>query len=48
MEPELATDLAWFPITELPSPMIPHHISGLDAILRGVGYTEIDIEDSSL
>ena len=34
IEPDLASDLAWFPITELPSPMIPHHISGLDAILH--------------
>ncbi len=32
MEPDLATDLAWFPITELPSPMIPIHTRALRAI----------------
>jgi 8-oxo-dGTP diphosphatase len=32
LEPDLATDLAWFPITELPSPMIPVHIRALEAI----------------
>jgi 8-oxo-dGTP pyrophosphatase MutT (NUDIX family) len=35
LEPELATDLAWFSITELPSPMIPVHIAGLRAIEEG-------------
>jgi 8-oxo-dGTP pyrophosphatase MutT (NUDIX family) len=25
LEPRLATDMAWFPIAELPEPMIPHH-----------------------
>lgn len=32
LESDLATDLAWFPITELPSPMIPIHQAALDAI----------------
>jgi 8-oxo-dGTP diphosphatase len=43
LEPELATDLAWFPITELPSPMIPVHQAALDAIENGIGYLEIDM-----
>jgi 8-oxo-dGTP diphosphatase len=43
IEKDLASDLAWFPIDELPEPMIPHHISWLEAILHGVGYREIDI-----
>ena len=34
LEPELATDLAWFAITDLPSPMIPIHQAALDAIER--------------
>ena len=47
-EPDLASDLAWFPITELPSPMVPHHITGLTAILSGLGYSEVSTIDSSL
>ncbi len=43
MEADLATDLAWFPISELPEPMIPHHRSWLEAIMHWVSYTEIDI-----
>jgi 8-oxo-dGTP diphosphatase len=43
IEPDLATDLAWFPIAELPEPMIPHHKTGLEAILTWIAYTEIDI-----
>ena len=43
MEPALASDLAWFPISELPEPMIPHHKTGLEAILKKIGYTEIDM-----
>ena len=43
IEPDLATDLAWFSIDDLPEPMIPHHKTGLEAILQGVAYTEIDI-----
>ncbi len=43
IERELATDLAWFPISELPEPMIPHHRTWLEAILKWIGYTEIDI-----
>lgn len=43
IEPDLATDLAWFSIDDLPEPMIPHHKTGLEAILHGVAYTEIDI-----
>lgn len=43
LEPSLATDLAWFPVTDLPEPMIPHHKTGLEAILNWIGYTEIDI-----
>ena len=34
LESDLASDLAWFPITELPSPMIPVHRAALDAIER--------------
>ena len=48
IEPDLASDLAWFPITELPHPMVPHHITGLSAILARVGYSEVDMVDSSL
>ena len=48
IEPDLASDLAWFPITELPHPMIPHHMSGLDAILHSIWYSEVDMMDSSL
>ncbi len=48
IEPDLASDLAWFSINDLPTPMIPHHISGLNAILTGVGYNEVDMMDSSL
>ncbi len=43
LEPELATDLAWFAITDLPSPMIPIHRAALDAIENGVSYIEIDM-----
>lgn len=42
LEPTLATDLAWFPIDDLPEPMIPHHKTGLEAILKKINYTEID------
>ena len=42
LESDLATDLAWFPITELPSPMIPIHQAALDAIEKWIGYIEID------
>ena len=41
-EPDLATDLAWFPIFALPSPFIPHHKIALDAILANISYQEID------
>ena len=41
-ETDLATDLAWFPIEELPEPMVPHHTVWLESILKWIGYTEID------
>lgn len=41
LEPELATDLAWFPITELPSPMTPVHTRALEAIEAWEGYVEM-------
>lgn len=43
IEPDLATDLAWFAIDDLPEPMIPHHKTGLEAILHWIAYNEIDI-----
>lgn len=43
IEPDLATDLAWFAIDDLPEPMIPHHKTWLEAILKWVAYNEIDI-----
>ena len=43
IETDLATDLAWFPISELPEPMIPHHKTGLEAIMNWMAYSEIDI-----
>ncbi len=42
LESDLATDLAWFPITELPSPIIPIHQAALDAIEKRIGYIEVD------
>ena len=42
LESDLATDLAWFPITELPSPIIPIHRAALDAIEKRIGYIEVD------
>ncbi len=48
IEPELASDMAWFSIDELPHPMIPHHITGLKAILHGVSYSEVNIVDYGL
>jgi 8-oxo-dGTP diphosphatase len=43
LEKNLATDLAWFPVTDLPKPMIPHHKTGLNAILKKIAYTEVDL-----
>ena len=43
LESDLATDLAWFPVTELPFPMIPVHKAALAAIENGIGYIEIDM-----
>ena len=43
LEPNLATDLAWFPIDTLPEPMIPHHKIGLQAIIEKIGYVEVDV-----
>ncbi len=43
LETHLATDLAWFPITELPEPMVPQHKVGLKAILDHIGYVEMDM-----
>ena len=48
IEPDLASDMAWFPITELPYPMIPHHVTGLEAILHEIGYSEVNIVDYGL
>ncbi len=41
LEPDLATDLAWFPITELPSPIIPNNVIALQALESWVGYVEM-------
>ena len=43
LEANLATDLAWFSIDDLPEPMIPHHKTWLNAILKKIPYTEIDL-----
>lgn len=42
LEPDLATDLAWFPITELPSPIIPNNLTALQALEEWVSYVEIE------
>ena len=33
LEPDLADEIGWFPISELPEPMIPHHKIALEALL---------------
>ena len=43
LEPNLIDDIAWFPIAELPEPMIPHHKIALESLLAWKGYTEFDI-----
>jgi ADP-ribose pyrophosphatase YjhB (NUDIX family) len=43
LEPHLIDDMAWFPITELPEPMIPSHKIWLDALKRGIAYSELDV-----
>src|SRR5262245_28207344 len=35
MEPEKASDLGWFPISALPSPMVPHEALVLGALAAG-------------
>lgn len=43
LEPNMIDDIAWFPITELPEPFIPHHRVWLESLLAGIPYTEFDI-----
>ncbi len=48
LEKNLATDMAWFPISSLPEPIIPHHKIALEAILQEIPYQEIDFIDKNL
>lgn len=43
LESDLASDLAWFQVTDLPEPMVPQHRAGLDAILNWIWYVEINM-----
>lgn len=46
LEKNLATDLAWFPISSLPEPIIPHHKIALDNILQNKNYQEVDFNEN--
>lgn len=41
-ESKLASDIAWFPIDQLPEPMIPYHRQALHALKQGWTYSEFD------
>ncbi len=43
LEPHLVTDIGWFERDALPEPMIPHHRIALEALDKGIGYTEYDV-----
>lgn len=43
-EKKLADDMAWFPISDLPEPFVPHHAIALQKILDWENYAEIDFQ----
>ena len=46
MEPNKASEVGWFPLSELPEPFIPMHILWIKAILWGDGYSEYEGKNS--
>ncbi len=42
-EPHLAEKMAWFPLDSLPDHIIPHHALALEALEKGIAYSEYDI-----
>lgn len=42
-EPKLLSDLAWYPISDLPDQISPHHKYALEALQNGQYYIEIDL-----
>ena len=42
LEKNLASDLAWFSLDNLPEPIIPHHKEALKALQKNIFYTEFN------
>jgi hypothetical protein len=42
LEPKIHSNIGWFELSSLPSPMIPHVRAGLFALLDGKGFIEYD------
>jgi 8-oxo-dGTP diphosphatase len=47
MEPQKCSHLAWFPLTQLPTNMVPYVVTALEMSLRGVLYSEFGWEGAA-
>ncbi len=41
-EPDKASEIGWFPVSELPRPFVPHMEVGIGAFLAGKTYAEFE------
>jgi ADP-ribose pyrophosphatase YjhB (NUDIX family) len=47
MEPQKCSHLAWFPVTQLPTNMVPYVVAALERSRRGLHYSEFGWEGAS-